>query len=274
MFEFICPVCGEKLIRTDKSLVCGKNHCFDKAKSGYVNLLMSQKSHGRNHGDDKLMVSARRDFLNTGLYAPLCDEICGAADKYAENGAAIFDAGCGECYYTAAVEKRLLESGKYADILGIDISKDALAAGSKRSKTLKLAVASVYKLPIGDGSCDMLFSIFSPFALEEFQRVMKSGGVLIRAIPLENHLFGLKAAVYDNPYKNEVEPLEIDGFELIENRIVERNIRLSSSADIMNLFSMTPYYYKTGEKDQSKLKALNELDTEISFSVLVYRRKQ
>lgn len=273
MFEYICPVCGEKLIRTDKSLVCEKNHCFDKAKSGYVNLLMSQKSHDKNHGDDKLMVSARRDFLNAGYYQPLCDKICECADKYAENNAAIFDAGCGECYYTASVEQKLLESGKYADILGIDISKDALTAGAKRSKTLKLSVASVYKLPVADSSCDMLFSIFSPYADEEFKRILKDKGIFIRAIPLENHLFGLKSAVYEKPYKNEVEPLEIDGFELLENNVVEGTIHLSTNADIMNLFSMTPYYYKTSEADQIKLKSLDSLDTEIQFSVLVYRRK-
>ena len=273
MFEFICPVCGEKLIRTEKSLVCGNKHSFDKAKSGYVNLLMSQKSHGKNHGDDKLMVNARRDFLNTGLYSPLCEKICETADKYSENGAAIFDAGCGECYYTAAIEEKLLKGGKYAEILGIDISKDALAAGAKRSKTLKLAVASVYKLPVADNSCDLLLSVFSPFALSEFQRVIKSGGVLIRVIPLENHLFGLKAAVYDKPYKNEVEPPEIDSFQLLENSVVEKNIHLSSNKKITDLFAMTPYYYKTSEKDQKKLESLSALDTEISFSILVYRRK-
>ena len=171
------------------------------------------------------------------------------------------------------IEEKLLKGGKYAEILGIDISKDALAAGAKRSKTLKLAVASVYKLPIGDNSCDLLLSVFSPFALSEFQRVIKSGGILIRAIPLENHLFGLKAAVYDKPYKNEVEPPEIEGFQLLENSIVEKNIHLSSNKEITDLFAMTPYYYKTSEKDQKKLESLSALDTEISFSVLVYRRK-
>jgi 23S rRNA (guanine745-N1)-methyltransferase len=35
---------------------------------------------------------------------------------------------------------------------------------------------------------------------------------------------------------------------------------------------MTPYYYKTGAKDQEKLKALAALDTEIEFGIDVYRK--
>ena len=36
---WICPVCGEILTESEKMLNCPKNHCFDKARSGYVNLL-------------------------------------------------------------------------------------------------------------------------------------------------------------------------------------------------------------------------------------------
>ena len=42
MSILICPVCGEKLEKTEKSYVCPKNHSFDVARSGYVNLLLSK----------------------------------------------------------------------------------------------------------------------------------------------------------------------------------------------------------------------------------------
>lgn len=51
---FICPVCKNELNKTGKSFICSNGHCFDMAKSGYVNLLL--KSTGVNHGDNKLMV--------------------------------------------------------------------------------------------------------------------------------------------------------------------------------------------------------------------------
>ena len=63
---FICPVCKEKLYAQNKSLVCNNNHTFDIAKSGYVNLLLSKQAGKNVHGDNKLMVRARRDFLSKG----------------------------------------------------------------------------------------------------------------------------------------------------------------------------------------------------------------
>lgn len=111
----------------------------------------------------------------------------------------MLDAGCGDCYYTGKIEKALAD--KNASIAGIDISKFALIAAAKRSKNIRLAVASVFALPTADFSCDAVLNVFSPFAPEEYNRVLKRDGVLLRVIPLENHLFSLKKAVYDNPLK-------------------------------------------------------------------------
>ena len=65
MAGFICPVCRKPLERTEKIYRCPDGHSYDISKSGYINLLMSQKS--GNHGDDKIMVHARRDFLEKGF---------------------------------------------------------------------------------------------------------------------------------------------------------------------------------------------------------------
>jgi 23S rRNA (guanine745-N1)-methyltransferase len=37
---------------------------------------------------------------------------------------------------------------------------------------------------------------------------------------------------------------------------------------------MTPYYYRTGKIQQERLAALNELETEIEFEILVYSAKE
>ena len=66
---------------------------------------------------------------------------------------------------------------------------------------------------------------------------------------------------------------ELDDFKLKEIVKVEDKINLSCNEDILNLFSMTPYYYKTSEKDQNKLLLLNSLETEIAFEILVYTKK-
>lgn len=271
MSIYICPVCGGGLDLREKSLYCENGHCFDISKKGYVNLLMSQKS--KNHGDDKLMVNARRDFLDKGYYQPLLDKICAVLMKYAKNGDVIFDSGCGEGWYTANMERSLAESGISVHFCGIDVSKDALNVAAGRSKTLELAVASVFDVPVPDGTFDIVTSFFAPFAREELLRILKPNGLFITAFPLENHLFGLKSAVYDKPYKNEVAELAIDGFDCIATDELRYKITLAANEDIKSLFSMTPYYYKTSRADQQKLDALDMLETEAEFCVAVYRKK-
>lgn len=232
--------------------------------------MQSNKSKSKRHGDDKLMIEARTEFLNTDSYKPLCDLMCELLQKYIPQNACVLDAGCGDCYYTEKIEKALAD--KNASIAGIDISKFALIAAAKRSKNIRLAVASVFALPTADFSCDAVLNVFSPFAPEEYNRVLKRGGVLLRVIPLENHLFSLKKAIYDNPLKNPEESTEIDGFTLAESQELKYSIELKSNEQIESLFKMTPYYYKTSRTDQQKLEKLNSLTTEIEFCVLVYKK--
>lgn len=265
---FSCPVCGEPL-SGDKTLKCKNNHSYDRNKHGYINLLMSNAASSKRHGDDKLMVLARSSFLEQGHYAPVREAIAQAIRAYAVPGMRILDAGCGECWYTAYFAELLKD---YApQIGGVDISKDALRQGYKRAP-LELAVASTAKLPVPSGSCDCVLNIFSPPELEEFCRVLHPGGILVRALPMENHLLGLKQAVYDNALLNPAPEEDIPGFRLAAKTPVQYTIDLHTSDDIWNLFTMTPYYYKTGKEDQEKLKALTSLTTQVEILVLTYEK--
>ncbi len=270
---FICPVCSERLDEKEKSYICVKNHVFDKAKSGYVNLLQSNHKHTKIPGDNKLMVNARRDFLNKGYYAPMMNKLCEISLEYTNNGSTFIDAGCGEGYYTANVYEYLCSHGVYTDMFGIDISKNALMVASKRSDKIKFAAASVFRMPFEDNSADTLITLFAPYCHDEFSRIIKKSGIMIMIIPSENHLWSLKKSVYENPYKNAVKEYELEGFSLVERELVKNIIHIDNNKDIMNLFSMTPYYYKTGIEGQKKLAELEILDTETEFEILVYRKE-
>lgn len=270
--NFICPVCREVLGEEEKLYKCENGHCFDKSKFGYVNLLQSQKSSAKRHGDDRVMIRARRDFLDKGYYGFLRDAVTDNCDEFLKSGDAVIDAGCGECWYSSGIKQRLSENGKDVLFYGVDISKDALEFASKRKSGIPAAVASVFDLPFADGSADLLLNIFSPEADEEYCRVLKSGGLMLRVIPLEKHLFGLKAAIYDKPYLNDVPDSYIRGFRLIRTQRVCKTIELSSNEDIQNLFKMTPYYYKTGVDDQRKINGLDRLETQAEFEIRVYRK--
>jgi SAM-dependent methyltransferase len=109
--------------------------------------------------------------------------------------------------------------------------------------------------------------------LEEAFRVLKPGGILIAALPSEDHLFQLKSVIYDRPYRNPKPEYSPEGFELLKREEIRDRILLDSQEDIHNLFLMTPYYYKTGRADQEKLERCLQLETDIGFDVFVLRRK-
>lgn len=116
----------------------------------------------------------------------------------------------------------------------------------------------------------MVTTLFAPWCGEEFQRVLKKDGILIMVIPDERHLWQLKEAIYDEPYLNEPSQEIPNGFSLLERLAVHSEITLDNNEDIQNLFSMTPYYYKTGEEGHKRVQALQNLTTEIAFQIIVY----
>lgn len=268
--NFICPVCGASLSRDESSYQCPAGHRYDRAKGGYVNLLMSQHRKEKRHGDDKAMVLARTRFLEAGWYDPLLDVLLDLAKKYFPESGVFLDLGCGEGFYSDRIHRAL---PRQAELVGVDISKDAVRAYARRNRQARLAVASAFDLPIASGSCDLVLSVFAPFREGEICRVLNPGGVFLRAYPLEKHLLGLKRLIYDEAYDNKPAALELPGLTLVESREIREEITLTSPEDIRSLFMMTPYFYKTGRDDQEKLLAARRLTTEIEFGVSAYQVK-
>ena len=259
-----CPVCGGALADAPGRLVCGQGHSFDRARNGYVNLLLRGGS-GKRHGDDAAMVRSRRTFLERGYYAPVRDAVLRRLALSLPRGGCILDAGCGEGYYTAAVAAL-----PGTEVLGADISRTAVKACAGRG--IRCAVASSARLPLEDGCCDGVLALFAPVEAEEFRRVLRPGGVLVTASPLPRHLWSLKAAVYDRPYENDPPAEAVPGFLPGGYEDVEERIVLPTSEDVTALFCMTPYWYKTSRADQEKLAALDRLETELAVRVAAWRR--
>ena len=269
---FVCPKCKKKLsVAADGRAVCESGHSYDRAREGYYNLLL--KNTGGTHGDNKEMVLARRAFLDTGAYMPLADKISEVASRFVKDGDCVLDSGCGEGYYTDFVEKKLSSSGVRASVFGFDISREAVKVAAKKNKSLSLAVASSYDMPIADGSVDFLFNVFSPLALTETRRVLRRGGRFVMAIPDENHLFGLKSVLYERPYKNTVEDSALEGFSLVSEEKISYKLTLDTPEKISSLFMMTPYAYRTPREARERLLSMKSLETEIEFIVFTYEKE-
>jgi len=233
---------------------------------------MSNTKKEEIHGDDKIMLLARRNFLEKGYYKPLLDRILAIIVRYIKNNAVLLDAGCGEGWYTNNIHHELKRLNYNVSVIGIDISKIAVDLLAKKNKDIESAVASTFKIPIKSESCDIIISVFAPFCAEEISRILKRDAVFIRVYPLEKHLLTLKKLIYENVILNKLPDRNIEGLKLIESHTVKDIIHLETNSDILNLFMMTPYYYKTSKSDQDKINKIDRLSTEIEFGIDVLSR--
>ena len=268
--DFACPKCKEKLLLDGNTKKCKNNHCFDRAKAGYYNLLLGVG--GGTHGDNAEMVEARRAFLSRGYYEPLADKLASLVTEMTPVGGTVLDAGCGEGYYTDKVEVSLVERYGVSNVLAFDISRDAVKYAAKRNRAISFAVATSYDMPISDGSIDTVFNVFSPLAIPEVYRILHTGGHFIMAYPGAEHLFGLKSVIYKTPYKNEPQDAALDGFRLVSHDLLSYTIKLDTPEDIKALFMMTPYAYRTSKEDRERILSLSEIMTEVEFIIDVYEK--
>ena len=62
-------------------------------------------------------------------------------------------------------------------------------------------MASSFSQPGHTGWADLLLNCFSPFAQEEFLRVLRPGGRMIYVVPGAEHLYQMKAVLYKSRIK-------------------------------------------------------------------------
>ena len=277
MSNFKCPVCSNQLIKDNNLYRCNKNHTYDIAKKGYVNLMLANQGHSLNEGDSKDMIDARRRFLQGGFYSKLRDTLQNTVfDLSPSKNIKFVDVACGEGYYTNFIHSQLLQS-KNIISYGVDISKAAInAASSNRNmmnlKNISYCVGNLDYLPFLDNSFDVLLNCFAPINEKEFNRVLKENGYFIRVLPGKYHLYELKEFLYSEVLLNQPKEDEIDGF-LLENSIQVDDFISLNNQQIQDLFTMTPYYYKTSYEAKERLKNLESLNTKISFIIKIYKKK-
>ena len=270
---FRCPLCAKPLRREEHACRCPVGHSFDIAREGYTYLLPANREHSAAPGDDREMAAARRDFLSRGYYEPLLNTLCSEILPRCGDAPTLLDSGCGEGYYTAGIYQALQAAGKQPRMAGIDISKFILRSAAKRERGVEFAVASAYRLPLADASVDVLLNCFSPLAIEEFRRVLRPGGHFLYVVPGAEHLWEMKAILYDRPYPNEERETPYEGFRYEAIVPVDGAITLPSREDIRNLFRMTPYAWKTPREGKERLAARETLTTRISFRIHIFRRE-
>ena len=263
----MCPVCREALHLTEKTWSCVNKHGYDVAKQGYVNLHVVQHKHSKNPGDTPESVQARRAFLSGGFYAPLQHAVVEKIrELHIEN---LLDIGCGEGYYTSAMQKETLQC------VGVDIAKNAVQVAAKMNRDVTWVVGTGATLPVLDQSINLCTSLFSPIPEDEILRVLKPQGYLMVVTPAPEHLYAMREALFNevnahDPHKF-VEQLK-ENFELIEQPMIESEFTLDQQ-QLKDLIAMTPYAYKAKQDKRQQLEQQSEMKLKASFQMYIFQKK-
>jgi SAM-dependent methyltransferase len=273
-----CPICHTQLAQVGNMLKCTSNHSFDIAKEGYVNLLRKPLP-----GDTKEMLLARRDFLERGFYQPLSDAINVLVVAHRPDVSmplTILDAGCGEGYYLGRLQHVLSEQWDIQPdcVIGIDISKDAVRMAAKKYNARTDFIVANLKEPLAlvDNVIHVLLNIFAPRNPSEFARVLAPGGLLIVAIPNPDHLQQIRGALHLLGIEEQKEQHVIeqfaDHFSYVTGETVTYMLHLSRK-EIEQVVMMTPNYWHLSDETRAAMAGLEEIETQISFTCLVLRRR-
>ena len=252
--ELLCPVCGQPLQREDHCWRCENRHSFDIARQGYVNLLTVDRKHAKHPGDTKEMVAARKRFLDGGFYRPIADKVIALTAP--RKPGTVLDAGCGEGYYLTQLQAVLPET----QFAGLDISKDAVRFAAVRNKRALWLTGTAAVLPFPAETFDGVLSMFALTMEAEFARVLKPGGWYLQVIAGPEHLMGLKQIIYPEILrKDKVLHDDLAGFRLERTETLEFSFTLDEQAQVQNLLSMTPHFWRISKDGAARLAATEHL---------------
>ncbi|MEK4077271.1 putative RNA methyltransferase [Paenibacillus sp. FSL M7-0656] len=213
-----CPICHSPMATINSgSIQCVSRHSFDFAKQGYINF-MTRFFKGNY---DKRLFTAKRNILSgTGIYAPLTEVLRRWITRYSVDinyPVHILDAGTGEGTFLQQITQNTPAVG-----WGIDIAKEGIAMASSAYNQQIWFVGDLACSPFAEGQLDIILNIFSPSNYEEFGRILKDGGWIIKVIPRERYLIELREMLFLN------RPDRADGRELTLDRFRKHHHLIAS----------------------------------------------
>lgn len=253
-----CPLDGKPLNLIDGQLRCPENHSFDIARQGHINLLPVQFKRSKDPGDSKAMIEARQRFLDSAVYQPIADALVAQISEILpDSNCCILDAGCGEGYYLDRLRQSL--DSERLDYIGVDISKPAILAATRRNRETTWVVGSNKHLPVLPGSLDIIICLFGFPVWEEFARALKTGGRVVLIDPGPEHLIELRRIIYDTvkqtppPTLDQAEQL---GFILEDSQPMQFTTDELKHEQLMDLLTMTPHLYRASQKGRDAAQQL------------------
>ncbi|HHT65283.1 MAG TPA: methyltransferase domain-containing protein [Clostridiales bacterium] len=276
---FKCPLCSSKMdMIGEKSLVCLKNHCFDLARSGYVNFFTRPVKTEY----DQAMFHSRSIISKYGFFDSMLDtitDIIGNTIHHSSLGRTVMlDAGCGEgSHLHQVMEKLHLKTQRKFTGVGMDLSKEGIQMASKQYPDCIFCVGDLTRSPFMDEKFDVIINILSPSNYGEFKRLITKDGLLIKVIPGKEYLKELREALYHKTDKQRYSNEKVrrhfnDHFNLIVSQQVYYNKAMDEET-LAHLIKMTPLSWSAAEREINKaIHAIKNIT--VDFTILCGKRKE
>ncbi|MFT8704666.1 putative RNA methyltransferase [Bifidobacterium aquikefiricola] len=274
---FRCPICGSGLHPAGRSLQCPRNHTFDIAAKGSVALLRSR--HTQDGLYNQPFFENRSALLSTGLYDHIVREVAHDVSLLLDSPASsLLDVGCGDGTLTKRLQNLIasapVDSPQQQDqalheltVFACDISQPAISIAARGNSSIRWFIADLAKLPIADSSMDIVTDIFSPANYEEFKRVLRPQGKLIKVVPGKHHLMELRRAIADSHAALPKDYSNDDVMQGIEQHCTIQHSTLASAtlhldnAQWRQFLAMTPLMFHV-DKSSIDLDSLRNLTIE------------
>lgn len=196
-----CPICNEEFTNHLKYITCKRNHTFDISNSGYLNLLRKNKEVIYN----KELFKARSSITDNGFFDGLEQSILNLiVENHQRNDElTIVDMGCGDGSVFSNILRALEKVGVKYNAIGLDNSKEGISMASRNDKRVLWLVSDIANVPLMDNSVDIILNTLSPANYGEFNRLLKTGGVMIKTVPNKNYLLELRRSANLTDYSNQ-----------------------------------------------------------------------
>ena len=239
-----CVYCQSPLSLRGTRLLCHEQHSFDMSKQGYFNFTTKKLSETKY---DKALFAARRQvIMTTDFYLPVYQLI---ANQIVKVGAKkVIDAGSGEGSHMMRIQSLIPKS---LSIIGMDLAKAGVMMATDYNGHQLALVSDLSKMPLQSESVDLIISFLSPANYDEFKRVLKPSGWIVKVIPNVGYLQEIRELLEDLSYSNQ--PV-IQAFEKHFRPVAEHHVFQTISLDPEQssaVMQMTPLIWRMGEHQRA-----------------------
>lgn len=261
---FQCPLCHEPMTALAKGIICPNRHRFDLSKKGTLYFLDHQIKTEYDHE----MFLHRGAMIQSGMYQPLLDVLAPLCENEQ-----ILDVGCGEGSFL----NNLAEQVSLGASIGFDISKEGIYLATNQPANLFWCVADLTNLPFADASFSTILNIFSPSNYQEFDRILKTDGQVIKVVPRSGYLKELRAAFYpeDAQKQSYSNQQVVDKFQQIYPDMTQTQVTYVFNIPEKNrlsLLEMSPLEWGVSPERKAKIQTNPLTQITIDLDILISKK--